>query len=131
MGGTKVSSSGRFAAALQKVSSLVSPVVAEAALADPGSAVAASSSLETELLLHAHPESNAAALERRLRRLAFDLHDGALQELAALGAELASMRRQVVPLVGEEVQDRVDGRFDDVQARLAAVDQTLRALMAT
>ena len=131
MGGTKVSSSGRFAAALQKVSSLVSPVVAEAALADPGSAVAASSSLETELLLHAHPESNAAALERRLRRLAFDLHDGALQELAALGAELASMRRQVGPLVDEQARERVDGRFDDLQARLVAVDETLRSLMAT
>ena len=110
---------------MQKVSSLVSPVVAEA-----GPAVAARSSLETELLLQTHPESHAAALERRLRRLAFDLHDGALQELAALGAELASMRRQVGPLVDDQARDRVDGRFDDVQARLVAVDETLRSLMA-
>src|SRR5438105_14224654 len=107
MGRTKVGSSGRFAAALQKVSSLVSPVVAEAALAEAAPAGAPSPSLESELLLQAHPESHAVALERRLRRLAFDLHDGALQELAALGAELASMRRQVGPLVDEEVRDRI------------------------
>jgi len=127
-------SGGRFrqevAAALQDISFLgavpAKPVLVDASLpADPAP------SLEAELLQQAYPNTVAAALERRLRRLAFDLHDGALQELAALGTEVASMRRQVVPLVGEEVQDRVDGRFDDVQARLAAVDQTLRALMAT
>jgi signal transduction histidine kinase len=87
--------------------------------------------LEDALLAQEHLGSEAVALERRLRRLAFDLHDGALQELAALATELASMRRQVVPRVQEEVRDRVDGRFDDLQARLVAVDETLRTLMAT
>ena len=101
------------------------PVLVDASLpADPAP------SLEAELLQQAYPNTVAAALERRLRRLAFDLHDGALQELAALGAELASMRRQVGPLVDEQARDRVDGRFDDVQARLVAVDETLRSLMA-
>ena len=109
---------------MQKVSPLVGS-------AGSGAASAASPSLAAELLLHAQPESAAVALERRLRRLAFDLHDGALQELAALATELASMRRQVVPRVAEDVRDRVDGRFDDLQARLVAVDETLRTLMAT
>jgi signal transduction histidine kinase len=90
-----------------------------------------STALDADLLLHTHPESAAVALERRLRRLAFDLHDGALQELAALATELASMRRQVVPLVDQDFSDRVDGRFDDLQARLVAVDETLRSLMVT
>jgi signal transduction histidine kinase len=111
-------------AALEQFSALVGSVASE-------TAAAASPALDADLILHAHPEGDAAALERRLRRLAFDLHDGALQELAALAGELASMRRQVVPLVEEDVRDRVDGRFDDLQARLVAVDETLRTLMAT
>ena len=88
-------------------------------------------SLESDLMLHAQPDARVDALERRLRRLGFDLHDGALQDLTALAAELASVRRQVVPRVSEEIRDRVDGRFDDIQARLVAVDQTLRSLVDT
>jgi signal transduction histidine kinase len=87
--------------------------------------------LDSGLVRQTQSGSTAAALERRLRRLAFDLHDGALQELSALAAELASMRRQMIPLVDEDLRDRVDGRFDDVQARLVAVDRTLRGLVAT
>jgi signal transduction histidine kinase len=87
--------------------------------------------LDGDLLRQTQQSPPTSALERRLRRLAFDLHDGALQELSALAAELASMRRQVMPLVDEDVRDRVDGRFDDVQARLEGVDRTLRGLVAT
>jgi two-component system sensor histidine kinase DegS len=88
-------------------------------------------SLTADLLLGTHHETRANALERRLRRLAFDLHDGALQELAALGTELASMRRQVLALLEHDKRDRVQGRFDDVQARLVAVDETLRGLVVS
>jgi signal transduction histidine kinase len=89
-------------------------------------------SLEAELLQQtAYSNPLAVALERRLRRLAFDLHDGALQELAALAGEIAFMRRQIVPLVDQDFSDRVDGRFDDLQARLAALDHALRALLST
>jgi signal transduction histidine kinase len=89
------------------------------------------SSLAGDLLLAAQEDGRAVALERRLRRLAFDLHDGALQELAALAVELASVRRQIVPLVDEGKRDRVDGRFDDVQARLCGLDESLRGLVGT
>ncbi len=116
---------------MQKVSALVGSTAPEAGAPIPEPTAAANPSLDAELLLQAHPESAAIALERRLRRLAFDLHDGALQELYALATEIASMRRQVAPLVGEDVRDRVDGRFDDLEARLIAVDHTLRTLMAT
>jgi signal transduction histidine kinase len=87
--------------------------------------------LEDDLLARTHLDSHAAALERRLRRLAFDLHDGALQELSAVAAELASLRRQALPLVDDGHRDRIDGRFDDVQARLVALDESLRSLVGT
>jgi signal transduction histidine kinase len=116
---------------MQQISPLVGSAPVEVAFADQTAAVAASTPLDAELLLQTHAESHAAALERRLRRFAFDLHDGALQELAALGAELSSMRRQLLPLVEQDVRDRVSGRFDDVQARLMAVDHTLRTLVGT
>ena len=109
---------------------MVDPAVAESAV-EAAPAAAPSPSLETELLVQTTLESRATALERRLRRLAFDLHDGALQELCALATELSSMRRQVVPLVAEDARDRVDGRFDDLQARLVAVDQSLRSLVGS
>jgi signal transduction histidine kinase len=115
---------------MQDVSSPLGQAIAEAAAASAADAVATSHALDNELL-QTPPPSLAAALERRLRRLAYDLHDGALQELAALAAEVFSMRRQVVPLVVDDVRERIDGRFDDVQARLASVDETLRALVAS
>ena len=43
-----------------------------------------------------HSESNVSLerLQRRLSRLAFDVHDGPLQELAALGYELSNLRNK-------------------------------------
>jgi signal transduction histidine kinase len=111
--------------------SLPGAVMSEVLLAGPPSGADPISSRERELVVKAHVDTRATALERRLRRLAFDLHDGALQELAALGAELLSMRRGVVPLVEDETRDRVDGRFDDLQARLVAIDGSLRGLLLT
>jgi signal transduction histidine kinase len=119
----------RSDAAVLDISSTVGKA---AASRKPAEAVPAgpTPSFEGERSEQTYPNTLAAALERRLRRLTFDLHDGALQELAALGAEIAYMRRQVVPRVYDDFRDRVDGRFEDVEARLAALDQTLRALMA-
>src|SRR5919206_4633220 len=83
-------------------------------------------SLDAELL---HQAGTASALERRLRRLAFDLHDGALQELASLAMELESARRQILPVVAADYRERVGGRLDDFQARLLALDESLRRLV--
>ena len=91
-------------------------------------------SLDSELLLQANGEPDRAVtspLDRRLTRLAFDLHDGALQVLAALGADLASARLQILPVVDEGYRDRVAGRLDDLQAQLAGLDQSLRRLVQT
>jgi signal transduction histidine kinase len=69
-----------------------------------------------------------AASERRLRRLAFDLHDGPLQELAVLGADLQLARRQVAGVLDDTLRHVVLGRFDDLAARLQEIDETLREL---
>lgn len=89
-----------------------------------------SSIRERELLLHATSSDGqrlGQTYERRLVRTAFDLHDGPLQELAALGAELRLLRTQI----GEAEALRADllvGRIDDVTGRLVELDHSLRAI---
>jgi signal transduction histidine kinase len=89
-----------------------------------------SSIRERELLLHATSsdgERLGQTYERRLVRTAFDLHDGPLQDLAALGVELQLLRRQI----GEAESLRADvlvGRVDDVTARVTELDHSLRAI---
>jgi signal transduction histidine kinase len=66
--------------------------------------------------------------ERRLVRLGFDLHDGPLQELVALAEELRAASMQISAVVPDEYQQRVRGRFNDVHARLGALDESLREI---
>ena len=90
--------------------------------------------IERELLLRAsvsRDEVLHAASERRLVRVGYDLHDGPLQEIAALGAELARLRAQVLQLEEGRLQQLVAGRIDDVTARLVEVDRSLRDLSQT
>jgi len=90
--------------------------------------------LERELLLRAsvsHDERLHAASERRLVRVGYDLHDGPLQEIAALGAELARLKAQIGELERSRLRDLVGGRIDDVTARLVEVDRSLRELSQT
>ena len=67
-----------------------------------------------------------AAGERRLVRLGFDLHDGPLQEIVALAEELRDASAQISDVVPVDWKQRVRGRFDDVHARLGALDESLR-----
>lgn len=69
-----------------------------------------------------------AAGERRLLRLGFDLHDGPLQELVALADELRMASTQISAVVPDDFRQRVRGRFNDVHARLGALDESLRQL---
>jgi signal transduction histidine kinase len=69
-----------------------------------------------------------AAGERRLMRLGFDLHDGPLQELVALAEELRTASMQIAAVVPDEYRQRVCGRFNDVHARLGALDESLREI---
>jgi signal transduction histidine kinase len=69
-----------------------------------------------------------AAGERRLLRLGFDLHDGPLQELVALADELRTASTQISDVVPADFRQRVRGRFNDVHARLGALDESLRQI---
>jgi signal transduction histidine kinase len=67
------------------------------------------------------------AAERRLTRLAYDLHDGPVQDVLALGAELRLFREQLRGELGGHERSRlVLGRVDDLEARLVALDRELR-----
>lgn len=88
--------------------------------------------LERDLLLERSAEREhaiSASLEKRLTRVAFDLHDGPLQDLAALGLDLALARRQIDSVVGDADRARVVGRFDDLAARLVGLDVALRQVV--
>jgi signal transduction histidine kinase len=69
-----------------------------------------------------------AAGERRLVRLGFDLHDGPLQEIIALAEELRLAALDISQVVTDGYQQRVSGRFDDIHARLGALDESLREI---
>ena len=71
--------------------------------------------------------SVAEASERRLTRLAFDLHDGPLQNVAGIGGDLAMLRRRLHAQL-EDAGLRTDllSSIDDLEARLRAIDTELR-----
>lgn len=80
---------------------------------------------------HAHQTletEQSAAAERRLARLAYDLHDGPLQELVALAEDLRHAARQIDEVVPEADRVRVRGRFQDIEARLGALEESLREI---
>jgi len=70
----------------------------------------------------------AAANERLLVRLGFDLHDGPLQQVYVLAQDVRLLREQLVALVGTEHREPVLGRFADLESQLAALHQDLRDL---
>jgi signal transduction histidine kinase len=94
-------------------------------------AAALSPVLDREHLLERSAERERALVstaERRLMRLGFDLHDGPIQDVLALGAEVQHLRDQANPYVAESHRDQVFGRFDDVLSRLVELDRQLREI---
>ncbi len=84
---------------------------------------------ECERLFERNEDSErllVSASERRLTRLGCDLHDGPLQDIVALADDLRLARAQVASLLDVDHETRVAGRFDDLEARLASLDQGLR-----
>lgn len=75
-----------------------------------------------------HEPGPAAANERLLVRLGFDLHDGPLQQVYVLAQDVRLLREQVVALVGCEHREPVVGRFADLESQLAELHQDLRDL---
>jgi signal transduction histidine kinase len=73
-------------------------------------------------------QSPETASERRLLRLAYDLHDGPLQDIVALAEDLRLAAGQIDGVVPEADRARVRGRFQDIQARLEALEESLREI---
>src|SRR4051794_32900588 len=73
-------------------------------------------------------QSSADANDRRLLRLAYDLHDGPLQELVVLAEEVRHAALQIDGVVPEADRARVRGRFHDIEARLGALEESLREI---
>lgn len=91
--------------------------------------------LERERLLVGGGPSEQAmmtAVERRLARLRFDLHDGPQQDVHLLALDLAMFREQLEPIVAElATGGRIIGRLDDLAAQLVALDGDLRRLSSS
>ena len=88
--------------------------------------------LETEALLDRNAERERSLVdssERRLVRLGFDLHDGPMQDVAALGAEIRHFREQLAEAFADDPHHApLVGRADDLEARLRALDADLRGI---
>jgi two-component system sensor histidine kinase DegS len=69
------------------------------------------------------------AAERRLARVRFDLHDGPQQDLMLLAEDLRLFRSQLETVLNcEKTRLLVLGRFDDLEARLVALEGDLRRI---
>jgi signal transduction histidine kinase len=72
-------------------------------------------------------EALAQSAERRLRRLGFDLHDGPVQDVLALGAELTRLTDSIQELeLGPHNERLLNGRFEDLRAYLCNIESDLR-----
>jgi hypothetical protein len=71
--------------------------------------------------------SVSSALERRLARLRYDLHDGPQQDVHLLGLDLRLFRDQLSSVIRDQPDGgRLLGRLDDLEAQLVALDSELR-----
>jgi signal transduction histidine kinase len=87
--------------------------------------------LERELLLErsrSREQALVSSAERRLMRLAFDLHDGPIQDVLALAADVSHFQQQLYPFVLDSHREQTFGRFDDLTARLSELDRMLREI---
>ncbi|MDQ3671259.1 MAG: hypothetical protein M3364_02300 [Actinomycetota bacterium] len=107
----------------------VEPEVADAFLAEAAACLGPVVERE-QLLEHSARREHmlVSASERRLMRLGFDLHDGAIQDVLALAADVRLLQQQVFPFVLEEYRQQTTGRFDDLTSRLTELDRELREL---
>jgi len=87
--------------------------------------------LERNMLLERNAEGERALLEsgeKRLLRLGFDLHDGPIQDLVALAADVRLAHSQVAEHVEGQARKVVAGRLEDLSAQIVELDRTLREL---
>jgi signal transduction histidine kinase len=117
-----------YAAVVGRLGS-VEPDVADAFLG--AAAASLSPVIEREHVLEhsaARERILVAGAERRLMRLGFDLHDGPIQDILALAADVRLLQQQVYPFVLENHREQAYGRFDDLTSRLVELDRQLREI---
>jgi len=94
-------------------------------------AVALAPLFERDMLLDRssrRERSLVAASEKRLARLGYDLHDGPLQDLAALAGDIRLARTELGSRLTLADERLVDGRLQDLEARTVEIDRLLREL---
>jgi signal transduction histidine kinase len=112
-------------------------LVFRASSEDPEDAIAAAREtatvltpiLEREALLERNASRERALVasgERLLTRIGFDLHDGPIQDVAALAGDIRMLRRRVEEHSAPISEQILFGFLDDLQARIGAVDRGLR-----
>jgi two-component system sensor histidine kinase DegS len=69
-------------------------------------------------------------LKRRLTRLALDVHDGPMQNLAVIGFSLSDLRRRMHLLVPEEHHTNLDAGMEQLSEELVRVEADLRGLIS-
>ena len=105
---------------------VLSVPVLERAVATLGAVLERSSLLER---CSDRESSLSEACERRLVRIALDLHDGPLQNVAGITGDLKLLRHRLeLATAGSADSRRVLGSVGDLEARLEAIDNELRDL---
>jgi signal transduction histidine kinase len=74
-------------------------------------------------------EGSVEAVKRRLQRLALDVHDGPMQNLAVIGFSLGDLRRRMHALVPSDHHAGLDAGMEQIGAELGRVESELRALI--
>ena len=121
----------RFSAPCAAIVARVSGPAAQTDAYLQTTAVALSLIYERELLLERSADRErilVRAGEQRLMRIGFDLHDGPIQDVLALGAEVSLLRDQIYPFILDSHRERAAGRFDDIMSRVTELDRQLREL---
>jgi signal transduction histidine kinase len=106
----------------------------EAEMADALAAIAETAAaltpiLEREALLARNASRERALVssgERLLTRIGFDLHDGAIQDVAALAGDVRMLKGRVEAHQAPIPKEILNGFLDDLQSRIAAIDRGLR-----
>jgi signal transduction histidine kinase len=85
--------------------------------------------LEREALLARNASRERALVssgERLLTRIGFDLHDGPIQDVAALAGDVRMLKGRVEAHQAPIPEQILYGFLDDLQSRIAAIDRGLR-----
>lgn len=88
--------------------------------------------LEIDSLLQRNADRERSLVEsseRRLVRVGFDLHDGPLQDIAALAQDVRLYRSQLPSFLRDDDSAGIAlGRVDDLEARLMSLDRDVREI---